>query len=413
QCQAVVARFDEQVGEALDDIAHIAVDGEIPGTVSMAVLEGLERVLTSTKLVLPSVDPLWPGDGKAAMNQEIQKLRNFIAGQFSQQAELLQSLSRQVERAGKVVQMSSKADVHTPNGVAPTPPLSPLSLPKRSEDEPKSEGHEQLFSSDTSREATEHVLSNDTQKSKDRRQSLGSDGLQSLTMDSDKLDLASDAEARQQRKIYAAAAAATGQLATEEDDQQKRQPNWRDPKDVAKYLTRSSVFIYGIMGVILFNLISLGIEVDIAARDGSDKVPIWFDYMNMFVVFIFVVELSVNFVANGPWGFCCGGDRLWNFFDLVIVALSVVETVVSFMANAAPTSQVSPSHLRFMRPIRLARALRGVRVMRLFRYVGALRTLLLSIMSSIASLFWTIVLLVLLFYSFGVLVTQLVSDHCE
>lgn len=64
QCQAVVARFDEQVGEALDDIAHIAVDGEIPGTVSMAVLEGLERVLTSTKLVLPSVDPLWPGDGK-------------------------------------------------------------------------------------------------------------------------------------------------------------------------------------------------------------------------------------------------------------------------------------------------------------------------------------------------------------
>lgn len=93
--------------------------------------------------------------------------------------------------------------------------------------------------------------------------------------------------------------------------------------------------------------------------------------------------------------------------------MSVVETVVSFMANAAPTSQVSPSHLRFMRPIRLARALRGVRVMRLFRYVGALRTLLLSIMSSIASLFWTIVLLVLLFYSFGVLVTQLVSDHCE
>ena len=40
-----------------------------------------------------------------------------------------------------------------------------------------------------------HVLSNDTQKSKDRRQSLGSDGLQSLTMDSDKLDLGSDAEA--------------------------------------------------------------------------------------------------------------------------------------------------------------------------------------------------------------------------
>ncbi|CAE7624468.1 Scn11a [Symbiodinium pilosum] len=215
------------------------------------------------------------------------------------------------------------------------------------------------------------------------------------------------------RKKYAVSSA-TGELEmhTAEDDQPPH-INWRSPKNVAQYFSRSSVFIYGIMFVILFNLISLGIEVDIAAREGSNNVPIHFDYMNLIVVFIFVVEITVNFIANGPWGFCCSGDKWWNFFDLIIVILSVVETVVSFMANAVPSSQVSPSHLRFMRPIRLARALRGVRVMRLFRYVGALRTLLLSIMSSIASLFWTIVLLVLLFYSFGVLVTQLVSDHCE
>ena len=36
-----------------------------------------------------------------------------------------------------------------------------------------------------------------------------------------------------------------------------------------------------------------------------------------------------------------------------------------------------------------------------------------SIMSSIASLFWTIVLLLLLFYSFGVLLTQLVRLGCK
>ena len=75
------------------------------------------------------------------------------------------------------------------------------------------------------------------------------------------------------------------------------------------------------MGVILFNLISLGIEVDIAAQNGSDQVPIWFDYMNMVVVCIFVIEITVNFIANGFWGFCCSGDKFWNFFDLVIVSL--------------------------------------------------------------------------------------------
>ncbi|CAK9076284.1 Sodium channel protein type 11 subunit alpha (NaN) (Sensory neuron sodium channel 2) (Sodium channel protein type XI subunit alpha) (Voltage-gated sodium channel subunit alpha Nav1.9) [Durusdinium trenchii] len=177
---------------------------------------------------------------------------------------------------------------------------------------------------------------------------------------------------------------------------------------------RSQVFIYGIMFVIMFNLISLGIEVDLAAKNGQEDVPEIFDYMNLIVVIIFVFELAVNVTANGVYKFVCGGDCLWNFFDVIIVALSAFETGISFLSGSTSTSQgVSPSHLRFMRPIRLARALRGVRVTRLFRYVGALRTLLLSIMSSIASLFWTIVLLLLLFYSFGVLLTQLVSDFCR
>lgn len=51
--------------------------------------------------------------------------------------------------------------------------------------------------------------------------------------------------------------------------------------------------------------------------------------------------------------------------------------------------------------------------MRLLRYVSALRTLVLSILSSMGSLLWTAVLLVLIFYSFAVILTQLVSDYCR
>lgn len=151
------------------------------------------------------------------------------------------------------------------------------------------------------------------------------------------------------------------------------------PSAIADWIMRSQVFIYGIMFVILFNLVSLGIEVDIAAKVGQNDVPKYFDYMNLIVVIIFIMELAVNVTANGIYKFVCGGDWLWNIFDVIIVALSALETGTSFLASSPTgTSQVSPSHLRFMRPIRLARALRGVRVMRLFRYVGALRTLLLS-----------------------------------
>jgi len=45
--------------------------------------------------------------------------------------------------------------------------------------------------------------------------------------------------------------------------------------------------------------------------------------------------------------------------------------------------------------------------------VGALRTLVLSIASSMASLLWTLVLLVIIFYTFGIMFTQLVSDYCR
>ena len=77
------------------------------------------------------------------------------------------------------------------------------------------------------------------------------------------------------------------------------------------------------------------------------------------------------------------------------------------------SSSLNTGHLRLMRSIRLARALRSMRVLRLFRYVTALRTLVLSIMSTMGSLFWTLALLIILFYSFGLVVTQLVVDHCR
>ncbi|CAE7225893.1 SCN5A, partial [Symbiodinium sp. KB8] len=63
--------------------------------------------------------------------------------------------------------------------------------------------------------------------------------------------------------------------------------------------------------------------------------------------------------------------------------------------------------------LRLVRALRGIRVVRLLRYIGALRTIVFSIISTLGSVFWTSLLLVVLFYLFGVLIAQIVTDHCR
>jgi len=330
--------------------------------------------------------------------EEVQKLRSFIEQQFSKQEKLLCQLFSQLQRSYRSETEKFKAWDHYKEE-AFSPSLQILHASKNG-DHP--------LEKETSPELSQAVSPQLSRSGQSEIIEAGVSPKLSTKSGGEEINETEDSKFATVRKLHHQAS-----LGTDSIERDVALINWSSPKSIAHYITCHPIFIYGIMFIILFNLVSLGFEVDIAARVGAQDVPKWFDYMNLIVVCIFVLELGVNVTANGCWKFACGSDKIWNFFDLVIVAVSVVETAVNFFANSASASQVSPQHLRFMRPIRLFRALRGVRVMRLFRYVGALRTLLLSIMSSIASLFWTIVLLLLLFYSFGVLLTQLVSDHCR
>ena len=195
--------------------------------------------------------------------------------------------------------------------------------------------------------------------------------------------------------------------------QRPKDENW------AHRIINSWWFVHFISTVIVVNMILLGIEVDLAAAIGQENVSPWYGIINATAVGIFVVELSLTFIALGIRRFFCGKDKAWNIFDFCIITLSVLETSTELWQQALAASssssseQVSTSQLRFFRSVRLARALRGVRMVRLLRYVGALRTLVLSIASSMASLLWTLVLLVIIFYTFGIMFTQLVSDYCR
>ena len=155
------------------------------------------------------------------------------------------------------------------------------------------------------------------------------------------------------------------------------------------------------MLLILINLVLLGIEVDVASSLPPDEDPEWFKTLNVLIVFIFVTEILLKFIAHGCREFFCGNDKWWNVFDLSIISASVMETITEVIASAISVGNMDSSHLRIMRFVRLGRALRGVRVMRLLRFIGALRSIVFAILSTLWSLVWTLVLLVLLFYCFG------------
>ncbi len=185
------------------------------------------------------------------------------------------------------------------------------------------------------------------------------------------------------------------------------------------YQSRVKEFIFSplcsvfITVLILVNVILLGVEVDVAAAlpDG-EEVPTWFGVTNAVIVVFFVLEIGLKVYGLGYREFWCGPDWVWNALDFFIVSVSVMDVSLDLLQKML-SSTMNTGHLRLTRAIRLARAVRGVKVVRVFRYITALRTLALSIVSTMGSLFWTLALLMLIFYFFAVVLTQLVSDNCR
>ena len=192
--------------------------------------------------------------------------------------------------------------------------------------------------------------------------------------------------------------------------QENQERTWRT-------VTKEVVFSPGFSGfitvLILLNVILLGVEVDVSASLDISEVPSWFGTVNAIIVCFFVVEIALKLFAVGCREFWRGRDCIWNMLDFFIVSISVVDVLLDILAHMLSASSLQTGHLRLVRSIRLARALRGVKVVRIFRYITALRTLALSIISTMGSLFWTLMLLMLVFYFFAVVITQLVTDHCR
>jgi len=184
-------------------------------------------------------------------------------------------------------------------------------------------------------------------------------------------------------------------------------------QNLALKVVGSTWFAYGIMLLIVVNMVIMGIEVDTLAPLPIDEEPAWFGIVNNVIVSIFFAELILKFIAFGCTGFFFGREKWWNVFDLIIVGASLIEMVTDAISRGLAGDQMNSSHLRIMRFTRVARALRGVRVFRLLRFISALRAIIFSISSTMWSLVWTLVLLVILFYCFGVILAQLVSDYCR
>jgi len=132
--------------------------------------------------------------------------------------------------------------------------------------------------------------------------------------------------------------------------------------------------------------------------------------MEIFFLSFYTLELVLKLIVHGLY-FFCNSEMQWNIFDALLVIFSIFDQVITAVVAAAGAGKDGGVDLTFMRTLRIlkmAKILRGLRVMKVF---SELRLMLNSLAGSLSSLFWSICMLILIFYIFGLVFVQGVSNY--
>eukprot|EP00930_Biecheleria_cincta_P075527 TRINITY_DN62698_c0_g1_i1.p1 TRINITY_DN62698_c0_g1~~TRINITY_DN62698_c0_g1_i1.p1 ORF type:complete len:566 (+),score=85.67 TRINITY_DN62698_c0_g1_i1:83-1780(+) len=157
---------------------------------------------------------------------------------------------------------------------------------------------------------------------------------------------------------------------------------------------------------IMANALYIGIEVQSGYLEPEEPTkPELLVFGELFTI-LFTVELILRIAASGR-RFFFAGQWHWNYLDVFIVVTALWETIL--LAFGGGTS-VGVSSVRVIRILRMTRLIKVTRIARVMKVVRALNTLVQSIIFTLRSLVWAMVLLFLLLYVFGIIFTQAVSD---
>lgn len=155
--------------------------------------------------------------------------------------------------------------------------------------------------------------------------------------------------------------------------------------------------------VIASNAAYLGVQLSLTQQQHLISVHIVY-------ALLFTLELSMRMVSVGPrkyflappgWG--------WNWLDVIVVTSSWLDIILVFIGSTG--GEAVGSSFRVLRLLRVSRLLRIVKTLWIVRFVGALRTMVSSLVDTFKSLFWALLLLFLIIYIAGVLFTDMALEH--
>mmetsp|Transcript_68135 Transcript_68135/g.205779 ORF Transcript_68135/g.205779 Transcript_68135/m.205779 type:complete len:400 (-) Transcript_68135:194-1393(-) len=171
------------------------------------------------------------------------------------------------------------------------------------------------------------------------------------------------------------------------------------------------------MTAILLNTLFVGLHIQLVSKDADGKIsegeepdattPVGVLVLQFMFCLIFCTELVLRWLTDGLIGFFRTQEGNWNAFDTVLILSNVVELFVEIFQSKHELL-VTLSSLRVLRVFRLVRVLRIIRTWIFFR---ELRMMLLSILGSLKSFLWVMMVFTLVFFVFGLCITWNAYQH--
>ncbi|CAL1169342.1 unnamed protein product [Cladocopium goreaui] len=151
-------------------------------------------------------------------------------------------------------------------------------------------------------------------------------------------------------------------------------------------------------GVVICNSIFVGVEVSHTIYYKGDTGP-FLEVVRYIFAVIFTLELILRISAGGKI-FFTSDEWMWNWLDCFIVFTSIWEIVNDLVLQELfkGSDGVTFTGLKALRLVRITRIVKVARLARVLRFVMALRTLISSIIYTLKSLIWAMILLGLIVY---------------
>jgi hypothetical protein len=161
----------------------------------------------------------------------------------------------------------------------------------------------------------------------------------------------------------------------------------------------SKAFDLFVCATILFNVGILIISTNQELQNPS-KTNDWFKIVHWSFQAFYTLEVILKLAVHRLWFFW---NKSWNvnMFDFLLV-------VAGFATLAAGAGRSGEGFWRTLRLFKFAKSFRAIRVM---RHLQHLRALMICLYGSCASLFWSLVMLCIVYLLFSLFFVQLVSNH--